>query len=202
MKWNSIVLTALIALRATSPSVLAAEPVDVGSRLELFVDDFLIDRLSGDATRQLQEPEPREVVLVTGEPWEGNTSAYYTVFRDGDIFRMYYRGAHWDEVNKRETHPEVTCYAESKDGIHWTRPRLGLFEFGGSKENNIVLVGNGTHCFTAFKDANPDCRPEARYKGLTSGHPRAAMCTRIWSVLPVTSSHRTSDMSGDSYSTS
>jgi hypothetical protein len=44
-----------------------------------------------------------------------------------------------------------------------------LFEFQGSKENNIVWAGEGTHNFTPFKDANPDCAPDARYKALAGG---------------------------------
>ena len=48
------------------------------------------------------------------------------------------------------------------------KPSLGLFEFNGSKENNIVWAGPGTHNFAPFRDANPDCPPEARYKALGS----------------------------------
>jgi hypothetical protein len=32
------------------------------------------------------------------------------------------------------------CYAESDDGIHWTKPELGLVEFNGNKKNNICLI--------------------------------------------------------------
>ena len=64
----------------------------------------------------------------------------------------------------------MTCYAESKDGIHWSKPELGLFEFGGSKRNNIVWSGVGTHNFAPFKDANPSCKPEQRYKALALGN--------------------------------
>lgn len=74
---------------------------------------------------------------------------------------MYYRGAHWDVAAKKEAHPEFTCYAESRDGLKWEKPKLGLFEFNGSKENNIILTGTGTHCFAAFKDGNPAAPPEA-----------------------------------------
>ena len=151
---------------------IAADPIDIGSRNELFVDHHLIDKLEGDATLHLHRPEPKEVVLVTDKSWEGNTCAYYTIFQDGDIYRMYYRGSHYDTETKRPTHREVTCYAESKDGIHWTKPNLGLFEFEGSKQNNIVWDGIGTHCFVAFKDNNPDCHAEARYKGIARGRPR------------------------------
>ena len=73
---------------------------------------------------------------------------------------MYYRGAHWDPKAKKATHREVTCYAESKDGITWTKPELGLFEFDGSKANNIVWDGGRTsHNFTPFRDTNPKCPP-------------------------------------------
>jgi hypothetical protein len=61
----------------------------------------------------------------------------------------------------------VACYAESKDGIHWTKPELGLFEFNGSKQNNIVWDSEGTHCFTPFLDTNPAAAAEARYKAIT-----------------------------------
>ena len=161
-----LLLTILVA------PAIAADRIDIGSRRELFVDHHLIDKLEGDAKLQLHRPEPKEVVLVTDKPWEGNTCAYYTIFRDGDICRMYYRGSHYDTETQRPTHREVTCYAESKDGIHWTKPNLGLFEFEGSKENNIVWDGIGTHCFVAFQDNNPDCRAEARYKGIARGRPR------------------------------
>lgn len=150
---------------------LPESPVNVESRLELFVDDVLISRLGGSAKQVLQQPRPGDVVLTADKPWEGNTSAYFTVFQDGDLYRMYYRGSHWDEKARKETHREVTCYAESKDGVNWTKPNLGLFEFNGSKENNIVWDDtDGTHNFAAFKDKNPKAPPESRYKAL-AGHP-------------------------------
>src|ERR1043165_7153578 len=30
------------------------------------------------------------------------------------------------------------CYLESTDGVNWIRPKLGLVEFEGSKENNLL----------------------------------------------------------------
>ncbi|MEO2031783.1 MAG: hypothetical protein ABGZ35_06835 [Planctomycetaceae bacterium] len=146
----------------------AAEPVDIADRLELFVDDYLIADLSGDVSRQLVLPQAEEVVFVTDEPWEGNTSGYYSVFRDGGTYRMIYRGWQHDEQMKA-THKEVTCYAESSDGIHWTKPNLGLFEWNGSKDNNIVWLGPGSHNFTAFLDTNPAAPAESRYKAFGGG---------------------------------
>ncbi len=172
MKHAGVILTIVLGQFAASAATCPGEPIKIGFRRELFVDRHLIDKLSGTASLKLHRPEPREVVLTTDKPWEGNTSAYYTIFRDGDMYRMYYRGSHFDEKAKKVTHREVTCYAESRDGIHWTKPDLGLFEFDGSKKNNIVWDGIGTHCFVVFKDQNPDCPPEARYKGISRGRPR------------------------------
>lgn len=148
---------------------LSLEPESIESRLEPFVDDFLLDRLSGSTHLQVQRPEPRELVFTADKSWEGNTSAYFTLFQDGERYRMYYRGAHWNETTKKASHREVTCYAESRDGIHWIRPELGLFEFDGSKQNNIIWDGPGTHNFTPFLDMNPACARDARYKALAGG---------------------------------
>jgi hypothetical protein len=142
------------------------EVIDIGSRLELFVDDFLIESING-VFLKLHNPLPKEVVIVFDKPWEGNTSAYVTVFKDNDIFRMYYRGSNFN-LETQEDGPQVVCYAESRDGIHWVRPELGIHEFNGTKNNNIVWKEIGAHNFTPFKDTNPLCRPDERYKALGS----------------------------------
>ncbi len=159
---------AVLLLAIWAAPLLSAEPVDIGSRLELFVDDYLIGQTIGDVGQQLMLPEPREVVFVADEPWEGNTSGYYTYFQDGDLYRMIYRGWQHDPQQKAE-HPEVTCYAESRDGIHWTKPKLGLFDWNGSKDNNIVWLGPGSHNFTAFRDDNPAAPATSRYKAFGGG---------------------------------
>lgn len=157
------------SMHALSGGASSGETVrDIGSRRELFVDDFLIDKLKG-VELKMHAPAAQDVALVCDAPWEGNTSAYYTLFADGDRFRMYYRGAHFDETTKKEAHPEFTCYAESKDGLRWEKPKLGLFAFQGSKENNIVWAGAGTHNFTPLKDGNPKAAANSRYKALAGG---------------------------------
>ena len=144
-------------------------PIPVGSRLELMVDDHLVDRLTGEARRVLHRPVTREVVLEHDAPWEGSGSGYHTVFRDGEKYRMYYRGAQYAVADGRldAPHPQVACYAESADGVRWEKPNLGLVEFGGSKENNIVPVpGRAAHNFAPFKDARPGVPPDQLYKAL------------------------------------
>ena len=58
------------------------------------------------------------------------------------------------------------CYAVSRDGIRWEKPNLGLVEFRGNKENN--LVWRGPHGAGVFKDLrDPD--PKRRYKMFFKG---------------------------------
>ena len=169
--------TACLAWLAIAGFVSAAEPAvedlrDIGNRRELFVDSHLVERLTGGAGRVLHRPQPREVAIVHDAAWEGNVCFYHTVFRDDDRYRMYYRGMH---SGPRMSHPkarghEVVCYAESRDGIRWTKPTLGLYEFDGSKQNNIIWAGVGTHNFVPFKDSNPACRPGAKYKAVAATH--------------------------------
>lgn len=156
------------ALLMTVAVAWAEPPIDIGTRLELMVDTHLIERCEGGAELRLHRPCPREVAIVHDEPWEGNTCGFHAVFRDGENYRMYYRGSNDDRSSggSGRTHPELVCYAESADGIHWEKPELGIVEFNGSKKNNIVWDSHGSHSFAAFKDANPDCPPEARYKAL------------------------------------
>ena len=168
-------VTFLVLLGAAITSIPAGEPFDVGTDLQLLADNALVDRLVGDARLELHRPTPQEVALVTDKPWEGNAVNYVTAFQDGDLFRLYYRGADvkYFPEGARDTHREVTCYAESRDGIHWAKPALGLFEFNGSKANNIVWDGLGTHDFTPFKDANPSASASSKYKALGVGENKA-----------------------------
>jgi hypothetical protein len=152
-------------LRAAEPA-----PIDLGDRRELFVDDYLLDQQKGVELR-LHSPTPREVVMVCDASWEGSGSGYWTVFRDGEIVRMYYVGAELTNADgtKLSSRPIYACYAESRDGIHWVKPELGLFEFEGSKKNNIVWFAPGLDNFTPFKDPNPKCPPDELYKAVSSG---------------------------------
>ena len=74
---------------------MATAITDIGSRRELFVDNFLVESLNG-ARLKLQEPRPGGVAIEYDQPWErepaGSRSFYTSVIKDGDIYRMYYRG--------------------------------------------------------------------------------------------------------------
>ena len=153
-----------------------ADPVEVGGRRELFIDDALIESISGAASLRLHHPTIREISIEHDAPWEGTGSGYHSVFRDGERYRMYYKAWHLEvSEGKLNTgrHPLFCCYAESTDGIHWTKPNLGLHDFDGSKENNIVMVSGSIGNLkvdaghpAVFRDENPEVDPNARYKAI------------------------------------
>ncbi len=180
-------LVPCLTLFGAATMALGQPAINIGDRVELFTDNYLIDQLSGDAKKVLQKPEPQEVVFTADAPWEGNISANFGLFQDGDTYRMYYRGGSsfttqkayhdWRTSTDKQNDPyplQVACVAESKDGIHWTRPDLGIVERDGSKKNNILLESNSEgHNFAAFKDENPKATPEMRYKGIAGkGNPQ------------------------------
>lgn len=142
------------------------EPVDIGGRRELFVDAYLVEEMKGGMELSLQHPSSEGVALVLDRPWEGNICGYVTIFQDDDRYRMYYRGSHYDREAGERAHPQVTCYAESSDGKNWRRPELGIVEFDGSADNNIIWKGPESHNFVPFRDPNPACRQERRYKAV------------------------------------
>jgi hypothetical protein len=132
------------------------EVLDIGSRLEPLVDLFISNELRGKIGITLHPPQLQNVAIVHDQPWEGS-GTYHTVFKDDAIYRMYY------SVPRRG----LVCYAESVDGITFNKPHLNLIEFDGSKANNIVWKGEPIgHNLTPFKDPNPECPPEYRYKAL------------------------------------
>lgn len=176
-----VALGALIACWHASPSATAqsvaanrlpagatdvSPVIELGSNRELFIDQHLIGKL--DRVRlQLHQPHDEGVVLKFDQPWEGIHCGYCTIIRDGTRFRLYYRGMPADV--KDGTAGEVTCVADSADGVHWTKPQLGLFEARGTKENNVVLAGDPplSHNFSPFLDSRPDCPADQRYKALS-----------------------------------
>jgi len=153
----------IISMAATA----AAEglPIEMGSRLEPFVDAYLIESLDG-AFLTLQAPWPRETVIEFDRPWEGRYCGYVTVLKAGETFRMYYRGL--PQAGKDGSDVEVTCYAESSDGIHWTKPNLDIHEVLGTTQNNAILAQAApfSHNFCPFLDTRPSVPEDERFKAV------------------------------------
>ncbi|MEE3372622.1 MAG: hypothetical protein VX346_25020 [Planctomycetota bacterium] len=140
----------------------AGDVIDIGSRRELFIDRFLIDKLDG---LQLKLQQPTPTAVIPNAP----RGHYATVIKDGTLFRRYDRGGVADfDGDSRET----THYWESRDGTHWTRPQLGLFDVGGSRQNNVIIAHTKwiAHNFSPFLDQHPNAKQEHRFKALAGVH--------------------------------
>jgi hypothetical protein len=134
----------------------------IGSRRQLFVDRSLIRQMDG-LKQVLHHPVRREIAIRPEYPWETFGVSYMVTFKDGDRFRAWYRvdAAAFGKGKRRA----MTAYAESDDGIVWHKPKLGLIEFEGSKQNNLVWDGKAGN-MAPFRDDNPRAKPEPRYKAI------------------------------------
>lgn len=166
-RWRAGLLLLAFVLSPWAASGAVA-PLVMRDRRELFLDSAVLERLA-DAEVRLATPVSAGAVLHFDQPWEGRFSgAFVTVLRDRDRFRMYYRGSNGTNGGQSE----VTCYAESDDGIVWRRPNLGFVESGGSKQNNILVPYHPerhSHNFTVLLDDRPGVPADERYKAVGGG---------------------------------
>lgn len=154
-----------------SPIRTPASGVSVDEATLFAFDDVAIPfthnlRLSMHPPRK----HPANPVLPRGEPDtpdEFGVQFYGSILRDEGKFRMWYVA-----VNKGLTRSTAyttslrQAYAESDDGIHWRRPSLGLVEYRGSRDNNLMLVEPGplgaVNLKVIHEPDDPD--PSRRYK--------------------------------------
>lgn len=150
--------------------------INIHSDLQLFIDKYIVDKASESICFQMHRPILKELVLENNKPWEGSGCGFYSLFQDGDLYRLYYSAWNFTIVPGKVTddsHPYFLCYAESNDGINWRKPELNLVEFQGSKKNNIVMSSGKLGDVypdlghpAVFKDENPNAAPDAKYKAL------------------------------------
>lgn len=137
----------------------------IGSRLELFVDRYLVEEAE-NLRHVMHTPTPAEKVLTFPEPWEGLFCGGFTVLQDGPLTFVYYRGmpTTGEDGNRKET----TCLALSVDGVHFTKPQLDLYEFEGSDWNNLILAYDPpySHNFCPFLDSRPGVPADERFKAV------------------------------------
>ncbi len=137
------------------------KPLALDTGCQIFVDDVLVARKAGMVRRTHACQKPSEPVLASEMPWEQagddrRVYVYGTVMRDKDsgLLRLWYNRGAW------------LLYATSTDGLHWQRPQLGIHEYAGSKNNNILF----THVHSPSvvrNDREPD--PQHRYQLLGCG---------------------------------
>ena len=178
-------LASVVAGPVESPD---ASPIQIASRLELAVDPRWIDQMKGLQLRQ-HSPQPREIVLrKTG----GN--GYMTVLKDGPVYRMYYR--YIVPSDDPDGH-EFYCYAESRDGIHWIKPDLGLFDIPGTDERNAITEENKarpgdddpdhfpcvSHNLRPFLDYRSGVVVDERYKALGGGYNSGSSNAGYWALV-------------------
>jgi len=154
----------------------------------LFLDTRIIDKtrnaqlMIGDVKKHPENP-----LFAEDKPWESRfDNLYANVIYDEqeEIYKCWYSPFLIDLSAKGMT-PEQraklykvpsnresgVCYATSLDGITWEKPALGIVEFDGSKQNNIVwrersrIWGHGAGIFKDPADLDPARRYKALFKG-------------------------------------
>jgi hypothetical protein len=133
----------------------------------LLVDDHDVLYRSG-TQRVLTLPtrHPANPLIKRDRPWEVQI-AWNSVHRDEKTgkWQLWYQA--WNTLPPSRGESCVVCYAESDDGIAWTKPALDLFPFNNEKQSNIVLLGNGGHSYRYANSVLVDPRdpdPSRRYK--------------------------------------
>ncbi len=155
-----LVIAVLLTLCTVSS---AEEPIDIGSRRELFVGDQLVGTMDNVSFR-IHEPRKGQ------RPKSPLPIVYSTIIKDGDLYRGYYRDIRKGYQGElHDGHPgEITCYAESQDGHEWVFPQLTIVDAEGMHGRNAIWDGRHmcSHNFSPFLDANPAATAGTRFKAL------------------------------------
>lgn len=134
--------TAAVSYAQTRSPASDEAPLEIGSRRQVFVDGRFLARTHNVKLHTHAPVKTGERNIDHDRPWEvGGIGPYSNVLKEGDKYKMWYQvmaSVQWHI----DLEAGAICYAESSDGIHWEKPNLGLVEFDGSKDNNIVL-GHG-----------------------------------------------------------
>lgn len=167
--FRTIITTGTLIFVTQAAAIAQQAAVKIGSRLELFTDDSLIGSMNGGAEFELHHPvlAPKVENAQPAMPW-GN------VFKTGGRFQMIVRGLKDPKVGWETHGPEahylnhILLYYESKDGIHWQAPRLGLIDLPVFPAGNGIMADHFgvEQTFAAFIDTRPGIPPAEKYKGL------------------------------------
>lgn len=159
----------------------AGTPI-IGSNRQLFIDDHMIEE-SQAVARVLNQPSKYigNPIMIALYPWEGAIWLYGTVWNDDDEgqFRMWYQGqagmaipqmgsdfsdSPWNHIGFDPTNLLYTVgYATSNDGIFWNRENLGVVEYKGSRNNNLVMTDV---CFANVIKDTREQDPDRLYKSI------------------------------------
>ena len=156
------ILVAIMCL-AVMPrvSVAADKPVVLSHHPQLFLDDHVVAGMTG-LKRKLLQParHPANPLIVQEHPWESRCLISETVLFDTKLnrFRLWYCCS-----EDADAKPEYyTGYAESTDGVRWSKPMVGSGPWGRHRRHNIV----GTAGSMAWPPMTDD--PARRYKAVSN----------------------------------
>ena len=165
-------VTSVSSLVANDESSPADQVRSISTSKVLLVDHEFIARSEGVQLKLHPPRKTGERLIESEHPWESATLNWFSVLRDGDKYRMWYECY---DVDGWPTADDTSfCYAESNDGIRWTRPNAGMVSYRGSKDNNILFrqIGEGTHRSRVHGSCvfiDPSAPPDARYKCVSQG---------------------------------
>lgn len=139
---------------------------------------FAFDRQAIPFTQNLklvmQKPRKHEAnpILARGQPGTPDAQGvqfYGSILRDGERYRMWYVAFDDDTPNRQPSTRWRAAYAESTDGVHWSRPHLGLVDYRGNKNNNLLDMGGQAWGFVNLKVIRDEdeADPNRRYKMTT-----------------------------------
>jgi hypothetical protein len=111
------------------------------------------------------------------------THFYGTVLRDGDMYRMWYYACGLGDGPGELTQGPM-CYAESEDGIQWTKPSMGQLLWRGSRDNNALALPDWPQegVFVIKDRDDPD--PGRRFKLAYNYHSE-----KFWTIRTATSAN-------------
>jgi hypothetical protein len=116
--------------------------------------------------RLVAEPCKKTTPLLKADmPWEDSRISQGTVMHDGGKYRLWYSALSMSFFDKESDTGDYLCYAESEDGYHWVKPKLGVVSLAGSKDNNLVSGDeNGPYPGRGTIFVDPTASSEERYK--------------------------------------
>ncbi len=181
----------LLPIIVWATSAWSAELFDETKAMTLFAFDNVSIPHTQNLKLEMRQPvrHPANPVVKRGAPGTPDAHGvqfYGSIIKDNGKYRMWYVA--FDDAGKGAVASERwrAAYAESADGVTWVKPELGLVEFRGSKNNNLVDVG-GVWGFVNLKVIKDEADPDAsrRYKMTTHVYFRHQ--TRLGTLLPFVS---------------
>ncbi|MCY4376413.1 MAG: hypothetical protein OXC31_21870 [Spirochaetaceae bacterium] len=140
-----------------------------------FVDLSAVDgRLLAEQVVGRAEKHPANPVIIPGdaEAWDSDRASNWAASIAWDPMQRqftawYYGTDRGSTVSFEAEHHSSIGYAVSDDGVVWEKPRLGLHDYRGSKDNNICSRPDGADASHFCVLIDPEAPDDRRYQALT-----------------------------------